>query len=73
MAVEEEFDFAIPDAAASKLETVGQLFAYVQAHAPTGSTRDVWERLGAVIAREVGVEAASLRPETSFVYDLRMD
>jgi len=73
MAVEEEFEFAIPDAEASKLETVGQLFAHVQAHAPMGRAPEAWERLLAVIARDVGVEAASLRAETRFVYDLRMD
>ena len=73
MAVEEEFEFSIPDAEASKLETVGQLFAYVQAYAPTGHTQNAWERLLAVIAHDVGVEASSLRAETRFVYDLRMD
>jgi hypothetical protein len=73
MAVEEEFAFAIPDVDAGKLETVGQLFAYVQAHAPTGSAPDAWARLLAVVAREVGVEQESLRAETRFVYDLRMD
>lgn len=73
MAVEEEFQCAIPDADAAKLETVGQLFAYVQAHAPAGSAPDAWQRLLATIAREVGVEPSSLRAESRFVRDLHMD
>ena len=73
MEVEKAFAVRIPDADAARLETVGQLFAYLQEHAPLARQPDAWERFQTVLAHEIGVPRGEIRPEASFVRDLRMD
>jgi acyl carrier protein len=74
MAVERTFGFEIPDTDAGKLRTVGDLHTYIREHV-TGAADDpeLWERLVDVIARESGAPRDRIRPESSFVEDLRMD
>ena len=82
IAVEKEFHFDIPDAAASQLRSVGDLYWYVREHAPELPRREamesqaddpVWTRLLEVIEHESGVARAKLVPEARFVEDLQMD
>lgn len=74
METETTFGFTIPDGDASKLETVGALYAYVRDHAP-GAADDpqLWERLVDLIERETGAAREEIRPEASFVRDLNLD
>ena len=74
METEKTFGFTIPDADASKLETVGALYTYVRDHAP-GAADDpqLWERVVDLVERETGAAREAIRPEASFVYDLNLD
>ena len=79
MEVEREWDLEIPDAAADRLATVGDLYWLVldglsararATGAPAPDPPQVWARLVAIIARELGVEPGRVRPEASFRGDL---
>jgi acyl carrier protein len=74
MEVERTFGFEIPNSEAGKLRTVGDLHRYIREHVP-GAPQDpeLWERLVDVVARESGTRRERIRPESSFVEDLRMD
>ena len=74
MATERTFGFHIPDEDACGLGTVGELHEYVRANAP-GASEDarLWERLVDLIEQETGARRDAIRPEASFVYDLRLD
>ena len=74
MEVERTFGFEIPNVDAGRLRTVGDLHAYIRDHVPGApDDPDLWERLVNVIERESGVRRDRIRPESSFVEDLRMD
>ncbi len=79
MAVEGEFDLAIPDAAAAKMKRVGNLHAFVVAtlrqRVEAGAVDDVqvWERLRAIIVAQLGVGVDEVTPSARFVEDLRAD
>ena len=74
MATERTFNFHIPDEDACGLTTVGKLHEYVRANAP-GASEDpeLWEHLVDLIEKETGVRRDAIRPEATFVYDLRLD
>jgi acyl carrier protein len=74
MEVERAFGIQIADADAGKLRTVGDLHAYIRDHVPgAAEDRELWERLVDVIHRESGAPRERIRPESSFVEDLRME
>jgi hypothetical protein len=81
MEVESTFGVEILDEAGARLTTVGALYDYVATHvqptAPAASagvySGELWERYLDVLEREIGVKRSALRPEASFVHDLRMD
>ena len=85
MDVEAQFGLEVPDADASRLRTVGDLYRYVRAHAPALPARPdaapgavptgdpVWERLLDILERETGHRRERLTPDASFVDDLGMD
>lgn len=82
IAVETEFDVEIPDADASRLLTVGELYAYVlrllygakaRSMIGTPAGNEVWTRLVRVVEKETGAALHEITPEASFVEDLRLD
>jgi len=80
MEVEDQFGLVIPDADAARLQTVGDLYSYVRAHARglperpvPGAPDTVWERLLDVLEEETGHERSRLTPGARFVRDLGMD
>jgi acyl carrier protein len=78
MAVEEDFGFEIPDAAAEKMLTVGDLHAFLvtelrQRGRPGVDEKRVYERLREIICTQLGVDAELVVPEAQFVKDLGAD
>jgi acyl carrier protein len=84
MTVEETFGIEIPDRAAERLRTVGDLYWYVREHAPgepalSAGSRDavpadeLWDRLLDIIEKETGVDRERLTPAARFVDDLGLD
>jgi acyl carrier protein len=82
LSVEREWELEIPDAAAERMRTVGDMYWYVlerlteRARAAGGPAPDpaaVWARLVDIIATEIGVERERVRPEASFIEDLGVD
>jgi hypothetical protein len=81
IAVEQAFDLEILNADAARMGTVGALFDYVRVHVPperlgpedSGYAGPLWERYLDVVHREVGGRRDALRPEASWVDDLRLD
>jgi acyl carrier protein len=79
--VETVFGVPIPDEDAARLRTVGDLYDYVAVRRVPDAVGsgggpyegDLWERLLDLLEREIGVDRTELRPEASFVEDLRMD
>lgn len=78
MAVEEDFSLEIPDSAAAKMYTVGDLHSYLvselrrRGHTDVDENR-VFERLREIICRQLGVKAERVLPEARFVQDLGAD
>jgi acyl carrier protein len=77
MAVEEAFQLEIPDAAAEKMFTVGDMHAFlVKELRRLGKECDdeeVFERIRAIIARQAGVSSDKVIPSSRFVKDLLLD
>jgi acyl carrier protein len=77
MAVEKEFELEIPDAAAEKMLTVGDLHAFLVSEIKRlGRIADdaaVFERMRAIIVRQLGVEPSEVVQGARFVKDLRAD
>jgi acyl carrier protein len=74
MAIEEAFDFKIPNHDAEKLSTVGSIYAYVREHAPGAASRtDLWEAVLDLIQEQTAVERARLVPDAHIVRDLGID
>lgn len=77
MEIEEEFAVAISDEVAPTLGRMGELRDFVeQMLADRGeavSESNVWERLKVLVGHQLGVDPATLRPETHLVHDLGMD
>ena len=78
MAVEEEFSLEIPDAAAEKMITVGDMHSFVVSELRRRGRPDVddirvFERLREIICTQLGVKAELVVPEVEFVKDLGAD
>jgi acyl carrier protein len=77
MAVEEAFQLEIPDAAAEKMFTVADMHAcLVGALRRLGKECDdeeVFERMRAIIVRQLGVRQDEVIPSARFVKDLHAD
>jgi hypothetical protein len=82
LAVEQEFGIEVPNAEAARMATVGALFDYVRAHVSPeqrGAAADaayagpLWERYVDLLHCEIGGRRDALRPEASWVDDLRLD
>jgi acyl carrier protein len=78
MAVEEEFDLEIPDAAAEKMFTVGDMHSFLvselkrREESEVDETR-VFERLREIVCNQLGVKPELVVPEARFVKDLGAD
>lgn len=77
MEIEREFLIDIPSKDAVNLRVVGEMHDFiVQVLRLRGETPDegqVWERLTAVIVRELGVHPDEVTRSAEFVNDLRLD
>jgi acyl carrier protein len=77
MAVEQEFGLEIPDAAAEKMLSVGDMHAFLVSELMRlGRDYDdvrVFERMRAIIVRQLGVSPDEVVPRARFVKDLRAD
>jgi acyl carrier protein len=78
LAVEQEFELDIPDAEAARMITVGDLQAFVVVElrrlGRTGVDADaIFERLRAIICRQLGVPPDAVMPTARFVKDLGVD
>jgi acyl carrier protein len=78
MAVEEEFDITIPDSAATKMITVGEMHTFVieeleRLGRPNTDSTLIFEHLKLIIVRQLGVEPSEVIPGARFVKDLRAD
>jgi hypothetical protein len=71
MNVEEHYGFEIPDAQARLMRSVGDLHAYILAHAPRRpSDEEAWKWLRTMIAEEFGVSPERVTREAWVVRDL---
>jgi acyl carrier protein len=72
MAVEETFHVSIPDELAAELQTVGQIFDYLKAHADVGRWDDdrEWRRLQDLVVEQLGVDRNYVTREARFIQDL---
>jgi acyl carrier protein len=78
MAVEEEFGMEIPDAAAEKMFTVGDLHSFlVQELSRRSQTavdeRRIFERLREIVCTQLGVKPEAVVERARFVKDLGAD
>ena len=78
LAVEQEFGLEIPDAEAARMITVGDLQAFVVVElrrlGRTDADADaIFERLRAIICRQLGVQPDAVIPTARFVKDLGVD
>jgi acyl carrier protein len=78
MAVEEEFHLEIPNAAAAKMITVGDMHSFLVAELKRLGRTDVdagriFARLREIICAQLGVKPELVVPEASFVADLGAD
>lgn len=77
MAIEEEFGIEIPNADAPRLAVLGDMHDYIvralrqRGNAP--DERQIWERLSAVVVKQLGVRLDQLTRTAHVVYDLRAD
>jgi len=75
MAIEEEFDIRIEDTDAPKLAVLGDMHAYiVQALKERGAAPDeeqVWQRLSAIVVKQLGVRPGQVTRSAHIVNDLR--
>jgi len=77
-AIEEHFGIDIPNEVAAKLTTVGDMHEYVYSELRRKGDHalehaQVFEALRQVVAEQAGVDPQRVKPEASFVYDLKMD
>ena len=78
MAVEEEFRLDIPDAAAEKMFTVGDLHSFLvkelrRLERPEVDEQRIFERLRELICAQLGVKPSAVVPSARFVKDLGAD
>ena len=71
ISIEQHFGISIPDADARSLRSVGDLHAYILAHAePPPASEAAWEWLRDMIEAEFGVPRDRITPEAWVVRDL---
>jgi acyl carrier protein len=77
MTVEEEFGLEIPDAAAEKMITVGDMHAFLVSEIKRlgriAGDAAIFERMRAIIVRQLGVSPEEVVPGARFVKDLHAD
>jgi len=77
MAVEEEFEIEIPNAAAMRLVSVGGMHDYImetlQSRGASTNEAEVWKRLQAIVVFQLGVRPEEVTREAEFVRDLKAD
>jgi len=77
MAVEEEFNLEIPDAAAEKMITVGEIHAFLLSELKRlgrdCDSGEVLERIRTIIVRQLGVSPNEVVAAAQFVKDLHAD
>ena len=77
LAVEEEFGISIPDSDAAKLGLLGDLHDYIvgalRHREESPDENQVWERLTAVVVRQLGVRPSEVRRTAHVVHDLKAD
>lgn len=78
LTVEEEFGLEIPDSEAARMITVGDLQAFIVVELrrlgrPEMDSAAVFERLRAIICRQLGVKPETVTPAARFVKDLGVD
>jgi acyl carrier protein len=77
MAVEEAFELEIPDAAAEKMLTVGDMHAFLVSEISRlgrkGDSELIFDQMRAIIVRQLGVRPDEVIPSARFVKDLHAD
>ncbi|MGD2118774.1 MAG: hypothetical protein PVG66_10465 [Chromatiales bacterium] len=81
MAVEEEFELAIPNEIASTLETPGLVHEYVVTQLKENKKiksngeqdQEIWEKIQEVIVSQLGVTIDEVTKDAKFVDDLKAD
>ncbi|MDB6032532.1 MAG: hypothetical protein JWM16_2870 [Verrucomicrobiales bacterium] len=77
VAIEEEFGIEIPNADAPKLAVLGDMHDYIvcmlQQRGATSDEEQVWQRLSAVIIKQLGVRPKDVTRTAHIVDDLRAD
>ena len=78
MAVEDEFRLEIPNAAAAKMTTVGDMHSFLVAELKRHGRTDVdgdriFARLREIVCTQLGVKPELVVPEATFVEDLGAD
>ncbi len=78
MAVEEEFGLEIPDAAAEKMFTVGDMHSFLVSELRRRGRSEIdenriFERLREIVCAQLGVKPEVVVPEARFVKDLGAD
>ena len=75
MAVEEEFEIEIPNSAAMRMLSVGDMQDFVmltlQTRGAPVDEDDIWKRLRALIVYQLGVRPDEVKREAEFVRDLK--
>jgi hypothetical protein len=77
MAVEEEFGIEIPNIDAAKLTVVGDMHNYIvrvlQQRGDSPDEVQIWNRLSAVVVKQLGVRPEQVTRSADIVKDLRAD
>ena len=78
MAIEEGFGLGIPNEAAERLTTVGDMHAYLVSELarlgrPDRDDVRVYEKMRDIICHQTGLKPDEVVPTASFVEDLRLD
>jgi acyl carrier protein len=77
MAIEEEFDIEIPNEEAPKLAVLGDLYNYVvgavRQRDDSSNEDQIWERLSAVVIKQLAVRPEEVTRTAHIVRDLKAD
>lgn len=75
IAIEDEFDLQIPDEDASYMESVGDIHLYIVKTLSISKENEaeVWEKLKAIVVRQLGVSPKQVTKQARIVKDLGAD